>query len=93
MAAGNLRIPHVGVRVENMEKKRVVPDDQGECVTVQFWNAGCTNKDCWTGRICPVVSFKNEKGEVITTTKRTRFLHYCVQMVVTAACDMLGLVD
>ena len=42
---------------------------------------------------CPNVSFTNDKGDVITTTKRTRFLHYCIQMVITAACDMLCLVD
>ena len=94
MAADKLRIPHAAVQVRNVEKNTlIVPGEQGEFVTVQFWNPGCKDKDCWTGKKCPKVSFEDEKGDVITTTKRERFLRYCIQMVSTTACDVLSLVD
>ena len=38
MVADNLRIPHAVVQVRNLENTLVVPGEQGECVTVQFWN-------------------------------------------------------
>ena len=51
MVADKLRIPHAAVQVRNVKKNTlIVPGEQGESVTVQFWNPGCKDKDCWAGK-------------------------------------------
>ena len=51
--ASNLNVAYDSVSVEDLQGNAMAlddPDEGAELVAVQFWNPGCANPTCWTGK-------------------------------------------
>ena len=92
----NLNVAYGSVSVEDLQGNAMAlddPDEAAELVAVQFWNPGCANPTCWTGKNSKKVWVTNAEGEAVSVTKREKFLRYVIDRLITGGSEMMGLVD